>query len=146
MESLFTNNLPLEISTEIDNIEKVLFNIKEAQNIINKSTLELSGMAAFLQNFYNGIENIFKQTFKILKIDIPKGESWHKELLEKAVEIDVISEELSLDIYEYLAFRHFFIHSYGFMLEEAPIEELTDNIFEVWEKFKLSLNIFFKSI
>ena len=48
---------------------------------------------------------------------------------------DIISAGLSDELYEYLTFRHFFVHAYGFMLEEAPLESLVHNIPGVWFKF-----------
>ena len=48
---------------------------------------------------------------------------------------DVISEELSDRFYVYLTFRHFFVHAYGFMLEEAQLKDLANNISKVWNDF-----------
>ena len=47
----------------------------------------------------------------------------------------IIPEKLSDELYEYLTFRHFFIHAYGFMLEEMPLEDLANDIPEVWSRF-----------
>ena len=38
-------------------------------------------MGTYLMNFYNGIENILKRITKEYYLAIPKGASWHKELL-----------------------------------------------------------------
>ena len=72
---------------------------------------------------------------KLQNIQVPRGENWHKELLNISVLNGIISEELSDELYEYLTFRHFFVHAYGFMLEEAPLDSLVNNIPRVWEKF-----------
>ncbi|MCZ7402301.1 MAG: hypothetical protein O8C61_08775 [Candidatus Methanoperedens sp.] len=45
------------------------------------------------------------------------------------------SEELSDQHYEYLTFRHFFVHAYGFMLDEAHLEVLANNIPDTWMQF-----------
>jgi hypothetical protein len=42
-----------------------------------------------------------------------------------------LSEGLINNLFKYLAFRHFFVHSYGFMLEEIQLDELAKNIYEV---------------
>lgn len=101
--------------------------------------IELAAIATFLHNIYNGIENILKQVLKAKGIKIAKTETWHKDLLDASVSNGIIGEELSDKLYEYLTFRHFFIHAYGFMLEEAPLERLSDNIPNIWSDFLTSI-------
>jgi uncharacterized protein YutE (UPF0331/DUF86 family) len=113
----------------------VLDNLNKAMARKNKSTIELAAIGTFLHNIYNGIENILKQTVRLKDIEIPKSESWHKELLNLSVSKEIISEELSDQLYEYLIFRHFFIHSYEFMLEEKHLEGLATNINDIWAQF-----------
>lgn len=38
-----------------------------------------------------------------------------------------------------LTFRHFSIHAYGFMLEEAHLESLANEIPDVWARFFLAI-------
>ena len=94
----------------------------------------------FLHNIYNGIENVLKQTLKLKSIQIPRAENWHKDLLNLSVSNEVISDSLSDELYEYLTFRHFFVHAYGFMLEEAPMEVLADNIPRIWQRFMADID------
>ena len=72
---------------------------------------------------------------KLKGIQILRTENWHKDLLNLSVSNLVISENLSDELYEYLTFRHFFVHAYGFMLEESPLEGLADNIPGLWNRF-----------
>ncbi|VVB89875.1 Uncharacterised protein [uncultured archaeon] len=76
-----------------------------------------------------------KQVLKAKGIDIPESATWHKELLNLSESQGIITEKLEDQLYEYLTFRHFFIHTYGFMLDEAHLEVLADNIPEVWSQF-----------
>ena len=128
-------DLPRKIAAETENVEKTLGNLKEAAERKLKSTVELAAMAAFLHNIYNGIENILKQIHKAQGTSIPKSKMWHKELLESSASMGIISEELSDELFEYLTFRHFFVHAYGFMLEEAHLASLTNEIPGVWARF-----------
>jgi uncharacterized protein YutE (UPF0331/DUF86 family) len=129
------DNLPRQIIAEVENVEVVLKNLQEAMDRKVKTVVELAAMGTFLHNVYNGIENILKQSLKFKGIQITSGDNWHKELLNLAVVHSVISLDLSDELYEYLTFRHFFVHAYGFMLEEAPLESLVDNIPGIWAKF-----------
>jgi len=132
-------NLPKEILAEKENVEKALINLTDAIARPEKSIIELSAMATFLHNIYNGIENILKQVLKIKGIELPKSETWHKDLLNASVSLGIISEGLSDELFEYLTFRHFFVHAYGFMLDEAQLEDLSNNIYKVWSQFLLEI-------
>jgi uncharacterized protein YutE (UPF0331/DUF86 family) len=133
-------DLARKIAAEKENVEKALANLKEAMARKDKSTIELAAIATFLYNIYNGIENILNQVMKSRGIEIPKSQTWHKDLLDSSVRDGIISEELSDRLYEYLTFRHFFVHSYGFMLEDAQLENLAQNIPQVWSQFLLAID------
>ncbi|MGR3310812.1 MAG: ribonuclease toxin HepT-like protein [Candidatus Brocadiales bacterium] len=128
-------DLSRQILAEKENVEIALNNLKEAMARTKKSVVELSAIATFLHNIYNGIENILKQVLNTKDINIPKSETWHKDLLNLSRFHGIISEGLSDKLYEYLTFRHFFIHAYGFMLDEGHLEDLANNIPEVWSQF-----------
>jgi uncharacterized protein YutE (UPF0331/DUF86 family) len=61
--------------------------------------------------------------------------TWHKDLLNLSVSMGIVSEELSDELYRYPTFRHFFVHAYGFMLEETHLEDLVNDIPEIWLQF-----------
>ncbi len=136
------NNLPKQILAEKENVETALDNLKKAMARKNKSVIELAAIGTFLHNIYNGIENILKQVLKIKDIKIPKSDTWHKELLDFSISNEIISKEISDKLYEYLSFRHFFIHAYGFMLEEAQLKDLADNIPQIWLQFLSKIESF----
>lgn len=92
-------------------------------------------MATFLHNIYNGIENILNQMLKAKGVRVARSETWHKDVLEAAVHHSIVSESLADRLYEYLTFRHFFIHGYGFMLDDAQLRPLADDIGGIWEQF-----------
>lgn len=129
-------DLQKRISVEISNISLTLVEINNAKNIKEKTKLELAGLATFLHNFYNGIENILKQILQEKSITVVKTDLWHKALLEIAVENKVITPEFKISLSDYLAFRHFFVHGYGFMLDESRLASLANNANEIFNKFK----------
>ena len=129
-----------QVAAEKENVEKALGNLRDAMGRREKSVVELAAIATFIHNIYNGIENILKQVLKAKGTEIPKSDTWHKDLLNLSVSLGIIPEKLSDDLYEYLTFRHFFVHAYGFMLEEAHLENLANNITNVWLQFLSVIN------
>ena len=66
---------------------------------------------------------------------IAQSGGWHKELLNKAVLKEVITKKTSSELVKFLAFRHFFVHGYGFNLKEEPIRDLGTRLPGVWSGF-----------
>ena len=129
-----------QVAAEKENVEKALVNLRDAMGRREKSVVELAAIATFLHNIYNGIENILKQVLRAKGTEIQKSDTWHKDVLNLSVSLGIIPEKLSDDLYEYLTFRHFFVHAYGFMLEEAHLENLANNITNVWLQFLSVIN------
>ena len=133
-----------KIFAEKENVDIALDNLKTAMARIEKTVIELAAIATFLHNTYNGIENILKQILLSKDMEVPRSGTWHKDLLNQSLSAGVISEELYNKIYKYLAFRHFFIHAYGFMLDEKQLEGLANDIPDVWQQFLLEIDNFLK--
>ncbi|MDD5616470.1 MAG: DUF86 domain-containing protein [Candidatus Methanoperedens sp.] len=124
-----------KILAEKENVEIALGNLKYTMARNEKTVIELAAIGTFLHNIYNGIENILKQVIKAKGVDIPESATWHKKLLNISVSKGIISDKLSDQLYEYLTFRHFFVHAYGFMLDEAHLEILAKDIPDIWLQF-----------
>ena len=138
------DRLEKQILAEKENVEKALNHLKDAVERRQKTIIELAAIGTFLHNIYNGIENILKQIVTSRNKVIPDSSTWHKELLNLSVSMGIISEGLSDELYKYLTFRHFFVHAYGFMLEEIHLEDLAANIPKVWSGFLSEIEIFLK--
>ncbi len=126
---------------EFENIEAVLTELKKILNRKNPdySIAELAAIATFLHNFYNGTENIFKRISVFKKMDQHDTPTWHKEMLKKALDMEIISNELYIILSNYLSFRHFFVHSYSLSLKWEELNPLTDNAEHTFEKIKSSV-------
>jgi len=120
-----------KIEAEFENIERVLLEMPRPDSLKQLSSLELAGVAALIHNFYNGIENIFKQLVVSRGLSIPRGPSWHIDLIEICVANQIISRNTSDMLKEYLGFRHFFSHAYSFDLDEERIAPLLEKIKDV---------------
>lgn len=125
-----------KIYAEIENITKVLIELEMVKDRPNKELVVLVGIGAYLQNIYTGMENILKQLLSYKGIPIPDTPTWHKDLLNLAVEHDFITKETADKIGKYLFFRHFFAHAYGFLLDETKLKPLMNNVSDLYSEFK----------
>lgn len=90
-------------------------------------------------------KNILKRILKFKGISIPNSESFHKDLLDISVENKIISFELSKKLDEYRAFRHFFVHGYGIMLDKEKLIPLAENLPNIWQQFESELDKLIKN-
>ena len=138
------------IEFELNQIENHL-NSYEA--LINKARdgkpdlIEMTALASVLHSFYNGIENMFIAVAKNIDKYVPKSSNWHKELLKQMLEENevrgpLISEDLRNKLIEYLAFRHFYRHSYSFYLDWEELENLVLSLDNTWKKVKEEMTEF----
>ena len=125
-----------KVHAEMENITTVLTEIEKVKDMPQKELVVLVGLGAYLQSVYTGMENILKQLLLYKKIPVPNTPTWHKDLLNLAVGHNLISGGTADKMGKYLFFRHFFAHSYGFLLDETKLEPLVDDIFDTYSEFK----------
>ena len=102
-------------------------------------------------NFYNGVENIIKRISKVYYNTIPKGDSWHKELLILSYappdgKLPVFNRSIVEKLHQYKNFRHRFISGYGFQLKGEKMLHLVDNVDDLWNDIQIALEEFCKRI
>jgi hypothetical protein len=117
-------DLKTKVSVEADNLESLAVLLEGIKDVHALKNLELAGTAAYLHNFYNAMENILKQILIERGSAIPRGASWHRDLVALAVHKKVISRRTSSSVIRYLAFRHFFSHGYAVDLDADRLEPL----------------------
>lgn len=132
------------IAFEIDQIKKEL-KVIEKLNAIRKSAaldeIQIRAGASSLHSIYNGIEKIMLDVLKDRGKPVPKGETWHSELLEMAQKSQIISKTLETELREFMGFRHFYRHTYGFMLDAELMNPLLDKIQAIMKKVANELGI-----
>lgn len=144
-------------------IEQLVFKIKDIEKLFLEYELifektiygepdlfDITILGSVLHSFYNGIENIFEIIGKNIDGEVPTGNKSHQELLhqmasENKYRKEIISEELYTKLRDYATFRHFYRHAYSFQLNWDKMKPLINNLFEVWEDTKNSIENFIKS-
>ncbi len=139
-------NIKEKVQAEMENITKVSNELEKVKNRPNKELVVLIGIGAYLQNIYTGMENILKQLLSHKNTSIPDTPTWHKDLLDLAVEHHFITKKTAGRIGKYLFFRHFFMHAYGFLIDEEKLKPLMDNISEICLEFKREIDKYLSKI
>lgn len=108
-------------------------------------------MGTYLLNFYNGIENILKRISKEYYRKMPRGESWHKELLilsysQPEGRSPILNQSIVEKLHQYRSFRHRFVSGYGFQLAGEKMLGLIDNIDPLWNEIKKAIANFWGTL
>ncbi|WP_455156999.1 ribonuclease toxin HepT-like protein [Treponema socranskii] len=116
------NAVKLKIAFEISQIDEL---IEKSSVLLQKCILqepdfiELNAAGAILHSYYNGLENIFLLIRKNIDKTVLSSERWHSELLKSmfaATEArrPLFEKKLYDQLVDYMGFRHFFRHTYGY--------------------------------
>ncbi len=143
-------NLAVKVRFEIGQINKLLDNASPLMRVLAQREpdfIELSAVGSVLHSFYNGIENIFIQIEKHYDKDFYESASWHKDILKNIQQStkkrkSIITCETGTRLAEYLMFRHFFRHAYGFQLDWNKMKHLVNNIDSLWADLKREIENF----
>ncbi|MBO4319746.1 MAG: hypothetical protein J5857_04680 [Treponema sp.] len=143
MDEIIKKKIEFEISQLDEHLSKSSVLVKKCA-VQEPDYVELCAAGSILQSFYNGIENILLVITKNIDGIIPKQGKWHSELLSsmfKPVEkrSAVFSESLYPILTEYMNFRHFFRHSYGYSMKWEKLSHLFINIDRNWGIIKKEL-------
>ena len=87
------------------------------------------GIAAYIQGIYTNTESLLKQALEITDGKIPKGDSWHQDLIRLAgiridgVRVAFLDAEGMKSMRQALAFRHVVRSNYGDQLQPQRVFE-----------------------
>lgn len=109
--------------------------------------VEITATASVLHSFYNGVERIFLLIAKERDHQVPVGPLYHRDLLRQMAQPTanrpaVASEALTQQLLTYLAFRHFYRHSYSFVLDWGKLVPLVRELHATWAACKVALEPF----
>ncbi len=149
------NDLHEEISIELELIETVIHELKSLhKDVANRepNVREKTAAAAFLAQFYGGVENILKRMSRFNSVDLPTGDTWHIDLFKRFCIPPyenlpmIFDESLAIDMAAYRKFRHVVYHGYGFELDWDRMREGIQKIEDVYLKFKANLLRYLESL
>jgi hypothetical protein len=144
-------------------IQKIQFEIEQINELLDEASplfnlcrsrepdfVEKCGIALILHSFYNGIEKIMLLIMKNKDMVLPNGIKWHKELFDNAFKETksrtyIFREELYEQLNDYLQFRHFVRHTYGFQLKWEKMKNILFDMNSLWEIIKEDINIFIEN-
>lgn len=110
------DDLEQAVRIEFELIEETLAQLPDPGKLGELSRLELTGTASCVSDVYMGFENVIKRIVQSRGLESPSGPSWHKELLDSAVENGIISSRTWDSASKLLVFRHLSTHAYGMRL------------------------------
>jgi predicted nucleotidyltransferase len=119
------------IEDEVAALDRMVHDVQEGLGPLEApSQFVMHALASYLHQFYTGCERIFERIAVSLDGGLPGGAFSHANLLAQmarelpGIRPAVSHEALWLRLQDYLAFRHFFRHAYGYTLEWAKLRPL----------------------
>lgn len=144
-----------EIAVELEAMEITVNELLALQQDVaarEPTIRENTAAAAFLAQFYNGLENILKRISHFHGVPIPTSETWHIELFQRFSDPaytdlpQLFDTGLAAALAPYRRFRHVAFHSYGFQLDWNRMSEGIENVQNIFDRIKDSLSAYLESI
>ena len=113
---------------------------------------EKTAAAAFLAQFYNGVENILKRISHFYAVPLPTGDTWHVDLFTQfcfpAQEPlpALFDEPLASALAPFRKFRHVFYHAYSVQLDWDRMAEGVARVEDVFLQFKSRLSGYLQTV
>ena len=145
-----SSDVSQDISDSIEDISDLLASFDLLLSTVRQKdpdNIELAALGTVLHSFYNGIEGIFLVVAKRIDGTVPLDSAWHQTLLTQVTEktdnrAPLISTQAAHLLAPYMKFRHFFRHSYTFMLDWQRMKPLVDDLHSVWNTVRLEIEYF----
>lgn len=150
-----SDDLRAEITIEIEAIENILDELTALYADVgsrNPTVREKTAAAAFMAQFYGGIENILKRISRFYSVPLPAGETWHLDLFQRFCDPayhplpNLFDRSLASDLAPYRRFRHVVYHGYGFELEWERMKEGIEKAANVFARVKAGLSKYLENL
>ena len=138
-----------EIAIELESIAQVVAELNALYQDVGETPTvrEKTAAAAFLAQFYNGIENILKRINYFNGKSLPTSSAWHVELFQQFTyptdsRSSLFDTDLAAQLAPYRRFRHVAFHGYGFQLDWHRMAEGIANVESVFAAFSKRLAVY----
>lgn len=140
-----------EIAIQLELMDQTVSEIEAIQTDLGSrqpSRREVAA-AAFLSDFYNGVENVLKRISHCYEIRLPTGEDWHTELFNRFCEPAfqnlpvVFGHEQMSTMAVFRRFRHVIRHGYVMLLDWERIASELGSLGPAYAAFKTRLHKLF---
>ncbi len=124
--------LKAEIAIEFDALQQVVNELDDLLRDLahrEPTVREKTAAAAFLVQYYSGIENILKRLSRFHGVEFPSGESWHLELFKRFCSPGqhplptLFDDTLARQLGPFRRFRHVVHHGYGFQIDWSRMRD-----------------------
>lgn len=145
-----------EIAIELELMEATVRELSALQHDLagreEPTVREKTAAAAFLAQFYNGVENILKRISRFHAVPLPTGDTWHVDLFKRFCMPPyeplpaLFDEPLASALAPFRKFRHVVYHGYGFELDWSRMREGIERVESVFTQFKLVLSDYLQTL
>jgi hypothetical protein len=138
------------IRLELDELERVLGRVNEGWERARRANDDyyLDGVALNLHGIYSGFERIFTQIAETIDGDLPRGEDWHKRLLDQmkgeipGIRPAIISTESGEVLDDLRKFRHVVRNVYTHHLDPVRLKKLVEDTAKRFAHLRAELSAF----
>lgn len=137
--------LKAEIAIEFDSLRQIVSELEALRlDVVGRESTvrEKTAAAAFLAQFYSGIENILKRLNRFHGVELPAGENWHMDLFKRFCPPGqpplpmLFDEALARKLGPFRRFRHVVHHGYGFQIEWDRMREGLEQVSAILAMFR----------
>jgi len=108
---------------------------------LGRDEVQIRAAASSLQSIYNGMEKMLAMALERQGRKVRSGPTSHSDLLDEARAVGIISLELNNSLRELMGFRHFYRHSYGFLIDNEQMNPLLEDLDEVINALAQELHV-----
>lgn len=121
--------LALELGCEFDHLRTLAEQAEALAGVpeVERRPWDAAAAAKYVSDLWLGFENLCKRRYAYLRLAVPTGPDSHSRILA-----DFLAEpqlggglkpETARNLKKYLAFRHRFMHGYGYEVDWSMLEE-----------------------